>query len=67
MFVDWLRRDIDLLTEYCVGTGVVVSNGMQRGLMTAVLWFVPSPAPIEVCGSVAEAEELVRGLLAESS
>ena len=51
----WLRANAELLRAACVGQAVVVSNPIQRGVLTAILWLGDYVIPIRAHGTEREA------------
>lgn len=60
---EFLDENRLLIATRCAAAGVVLSNGIQRGVLTAVLWLAPSPCPIKAFGTVDEADAWVRSVL----
>lgn len=59
-FSDYISSKPALLKAYIAALGVVVNSGIERGIVTAVLWVSPVPFPVRVFGSMEEAEVWVR-------
>lgn len=54
--LDWgLRHERELRT-YLAASALVVGNGFERGIVTAMLWLQPVPWPMRVFSSVEDAE-----------
>ena len=51
-----------LLAETVSGQAIVLSNALQRGVLTAILWVRPFPMPHLVCATPAEGLAWVRSL-----
>lgn len=46
--INWVQQNRDAVDRRILGIGVVAPSAIQRGLVTAVRWFVKMPFPIEV-------------------
>jgi len=64
--MDWINRYRLHLRTNCVGCAVVLVNAAQRGLLTAVLWVAPAPAPLNIVGEVPNAERWLKELLRDA-
>jgi hypothetical protein len=54
--LDWGLRHEPELRAHVGACALVVSNGIERGFVTAMLWLHPVPWPMRVFSSVGEAE-----------
>jgi hypothetical protein len=63
--VEWLSRNDALLRAYLVGTGMVMSTPLQRGVFRAILWMRPLPYPYTVESSFEAARTFVCSRLLE--
>ncbi len=59
-FADRARPLQPLLQEHCVAIALLAPTPMVRGVVTAVMWFVPAPVPVEVFVSEDEAHAWLR-------
>lgn len=57
----WLQENAEILRATCVGHAVVVSNPIQRGILTAILWLGEYAVPIRAYGSEADARRWLGG------
>jgi len=55
MLGDWMKSRDQQNRETCGGFAFVFESALVRGLLTAVLWMHPLPAPHRVFGSIGEA------------
>lgn len=53
---DWLKAHAGLLRTYSLGSAFVITSPLVRGVLTAILWLQPMPAPHTVVGTYAEGE-----------
>jgi hypothetical protein len=53
--VDWAKSHWASLRTDVVGLAAVAPGGMQRAIVTSILWFVTAPFPIEVFERQADA------------
>ena len=60
LMAEFLDENRLLIASRCAAAAIVITSGLQRGVLTAVLWLAPSPCPIRVFGTVGEAEEWAR-------
>jgi hypothetical protein len=63
--VEWLSRNDALLRAYLVGSGLVMSTPLQRGVFRAILWMRPLPYPYTVESSLEAARAFVCSRLLE--
>jgi hypothetical protein len=61
-FAQWVKENEAELRQRLAAHAVVVDSGIQRGTITAILWFTSSPCPMKVFDDREQAE---RWLLAE--
>ncbi len=61
MWGEWLKESEPIASRLVASMGIVVSNPLVRGALTAVLWIRTPPYPVHVCASLAEAAERVGG------
>lgn len=54
--LDWGLQHERELRAYLGASALVVSNGFERGIVTAMLWLHPVPWPMRVFSSVEDAE-----------
>jgi hypothetical protein len=56
LITDWVNspRVRDCTGRLCIGSATVVPNTVQRGALTALLWFWTPPSPLRPVGSVNE-------------
>jgi hypothetical protein len=52
--VEFLEKNSGLLASAVFGEVIVLSNAIQRGVLTAILWVRPFPIPHYVCATPAE-------------
>ena len=62
---EWFDVTGDLAGEHHFGIAVLISNALIRGALMAVTWVKPIPVPIKPFGSIADASNWVREILAE--
>lgn len=55
----WIQSNTAQTRRTCAGFGFVIDSQLVRGLLTAVLWVVPIPAPHAVTSTVTEAEDFL--------
>lgn len=55
----WIQDNTPQTRRTCAGFGFVIDSQLVRGLLTAVLWVVPIPAPHSVTATVTEAEDFL--------
>ncbi|NLY94658.1 MAG: hypothetical protein GXY23_11595 [Myxococcales bacterium] len=60
---NWLKEQNELLRFAAVGHAVVVSNPIQRGVLTAILWLGDYSIPIRAFGTDAEARRWLVGTI----
>lgn len=60
---NWLKEQNELLRFASVGHAVVVSNPIQRGVLTAILWLGDYSIPIRAFGTDAEARRWLVGTI----
>ena len=53
---DWLATHSFDLERLCAGVGVVSTNPLIRGTLTAILWLQPLPCPHRLVAALPEAE-----------
>ena len=58
--VGFLEEHEALMKRASAGLAMVVSNAIQRGVLTAILWVRPIPSPHRVFSDVIEAERWLR-------
>lgn len=63
LMADWLRANTHLIEQWCVGTAYVIRSPAVRGVLTAIFWLQPQPAPWEVFGLRRDAEGWARDRL----
>lgn len=42
---EWIEEHRDRTGQYCAGYAFVITSGFVRGLLNAILWLAPTPAP----------------------
>lgn len=57
---EWLARQRAVMASKCAGLAFVLPSALHRGMLTAVLWIQPLPAPHCVVSTVEEAETWCR-------
>jgi hypothetical protein len=50
----FMGRNDRLMADTIFGEAIVLSNALQRGVLTALLWVRPLPMPYTVCATVQE-------------
>lgn len=53
---DWLKEHEPLLRRYSAGTAFIITSGLIRGILTAILWLQPLAGPHTVVATMEEAE-----------
>lgn len=48
MQADWLKENIDLMKEYCVGTAYVIPNLAIRAILKMIFSFQKQPVPYQI-------------------
>lgn len=59
----FFEKNEALVREKNVGMALVVANGLQRGILTALYWLKPFPCPHKIVTDIDEAENYCRGQL----
>jgi len=59
----WLRRNNDLLNEFCAGTAYVITKRTVRMILRVIFSITPQAAPYKVCSNMNDAEEWARAQL----
>lgn len=59
---EWLRENDAALRSYSLGTAFVITSPIVRGVLTAILWMQPMPAPHSIVATLTEAEAWAQGL-----
>ena len=62
VFADYLASYEHLMVAGAFGSTIVVSNALQRGVLTALLWFRPLPVPYVVATTPEEGERWLANL-----
>ena len=62
---DWIDGHREQSAEYCAGYAFVIRSGIVRGILTAILWLAPMPAPHVVVATREEGFEWLRKQLAQ--
>lgn len=62
---DWMKKNDEATRATCAGFAFVMESAIQRGLLTAVLWIHPLPAPHLICASLGDAAAWCREQLAK--
>lgn len=60
---EWLKSNAEMLRMYSLGTAFVITSPLVRGMLTAILWITPMPAPHTVVATYGEAERWAIGRL----
>jgi hypothetical protein len=60
---DWLKDNLDLMMNYCLGTGYVIPNLLIRNVLKAIFTFQKQPVPYAIYAKVGEAEQWVQDQL----
>ena len=63
---NWLKENAELMRAACVGHAVVVSNPIQRGVLTAILWLGDYAIPIRPSATDGDARTWLRRRLQTS-
>jgi hypothetical protein len=61
----WLQKNEAVLRRYSLGTAFVITSPVVRGILTAILWIQPMPAPHVVVATPPEAERWATARLDE--
>ena len=64
---DWMTRQRATIQRGCAGIAFVLPSRLLRGMLTAILWIQPLPAPHRVVGTTEEAETWCHARLAEAT
>jgi hypothetical protein len=65
-FADWVRAREPMLRRQLIAHAPVVGSSLQRGAITALLWVIKAPAPMQVFTSPDEARAWLRERVAAS-
>ena len=60
MMGEWMKVNDEATRATCAGFAFVMDSAIQRGLLTAVLWIHPLPAPHYICSLPGEAASWCR-------
>ncbi len=60
MMGEWMKVNDEATRATCAGFAFVMDSAIQRGLLTAVLWIHPLPAPHHICSLPGEAASWCR-------
>lgn len=55
-FNDWVERNGAAIRRYAVANAVIASSTVERGFVTAALWFLTPPIPMRVFATPRDAE-----------
>ena len=55
-----MKANHDKSAAYCAGYAFVIDSAVVRGILTAILWLAPMPAPHVVVSTVEEGERWLR-------
>lgn len=66
MQAEWIEETRSELERRSLGTAFVITSGLVRGILTAILWLTDMPGDHIVVGSRAEAERWARGKLRDA-
>lgn len=58
---DWMHQHEEELRHRTAGVGFVLTSGLMRGGLTAVLWLAPLPCPHGVFSTLKEAQAWAEG------
>lgn len=64
---DWIALHYQRSAVWCVGYAFAIPSTIVRGMLQAILWFSPMPAPHTVVGTRSEGEAWLRAKLANTS
>jgi hypothetical protein len=64
LFAQFVRAHSTALKQVCAVAGVVTTNPLHNGVLTAVAWVVPMPCPVKVFSRIQDAESWALGHLA---
>ena len=64
---DWMKKHNEQSARMTAGYAFVIDSTVVRGLLTAILWLAPMPAPHTVVRTEEEAESWLRARLAEAN
>jgi hypothetical protein len=67
MQAEFLRVEQHRLARLCVGTAFIISSGVIRGALTAILWMQALPMPFTVLSTRAAGELWCRQRLADTA
>jgi hypothetical protein len=60
----WVEENRHVLDHFLVGVAPVVDTALERGVVTAALWLIPTPVRIQVFGDRGAAETWIRERIA---
>lgn len=63
---DWMKANADTVRMACVGISFVITSGLVRGALTAILWMADMAAPYEVVATFGEAQAFCQKRLAQA-
>ena len=61
-FVDYANNNADRIAERIEAYAVLIDSHVFRGVITAILWFVPPPCPLKVFTDQAKAIEWLKSM-----
>ncbi|MCZ4410274.1 STAS/SEC14 domain-containing protein [Cryomorphaceae bacterium 1068] len=53
----WLKKNNQLLKDYCLGTSYVITAGTTRVILKVIFSITPQPVPYKVCSNMDDAKE----------
>lgn len=60
----WVEQQRHALDHFLVGVATVVDTALERGVVTAALWLIPTPVSVKVFSDHDKAEAWIREQLA---
>ncbi|MEM6321897.1 MAG: STAS/SEC14 domain-containing protein [Bacteroidota bacterium] len=59
MQANWLKENNDLITQYCLGTVYIISNGLVRGILRSIFALQKQPCPYTIVESRQDAADFI--------